>query len=62
MTAGGRTVKMLGIQFPTQLPEKLLYRVIKTGSNDKDIVMDFFAGTGVLAAVAQKTFRKWISV
>ncbi len=62
MTAGERTVKMLGIQFPTQLPEKLLYRVIRTGSNDKDIVMDFFAGTGVLAAVAQKTSRKWISV
>jgi len=62
MTAGERTVKMIGIQFPTQLPEKLLHRVIYTGSNKKDYVMDFFAGTGVTAAVAHKMGRKWINV
>jgi DNA modification methylase len=62
MTAGERAVKMLGIQFPTQLPEKLLHRVIYTGSNKNDYVMDFFAGTGVTTAVAHKLGRKWIGV
>jgi len=62
MTAGERAVKMIGIQFPTQLPEKLLHRVIYTGSNKHDYVMDFFAGTGVTAAVAHKMGRKWIGV
>jgi len=62
MTAGERAVKMVGIQFPTQIPEKLLYRVIYTGSNKHDCVMDFFAGTGVTAAVAHKMGRRWISV
>ena len=62
MTAGERAIKMVGVQFPTQIPEKLLYRVIYTGSNKNDLVMDFFAGTGVTAAVAHKMKRKWISV
>ena len=62
MTAGERAVKMVGIQFPTQLPEKLLLRVIHTGSNKHDCIMDFFAGTGVTPAVAHKMARKWISV
>jgi len=62
MTAGERSIKMLGVQFPTQLPEKLLYRVIYTGSNKSDLVIDFFAGTGVTVAVAHKMKRKWIAV
>ena len=64
MIAGERSVKMLGIQFPTQIPEKLLYRVIKTATNDKsnDITFDFFAGTGVTNAVAHKLGRKWIGI
>ena len=62
MTAGERAIKMLGVSFPTQIPEKLLYRVLFTGSNKNDLVMDFFAGTGVTGAVAHKMNRKWISV
>jgi len=62
MTAGERAVKMLGIQFPTQIPEKLLYRVIHTGSDKDNLVVDFFAGTGVTAAVAHKMGRKWINI
>ncbi len=62
MTAGERTVKMLGIQFPTQLPEKLLERILKAGSNEGDLIMDYFGGSAVAGAVAQKTKRKWIIV
>jgi site-specific DNA-methyltransferase (adenine-specific)/adenine-specific DNA-methyltransferase len=46
--------------YPTQKPEQLLERIIKASSNENDIVMDFFAGAGTLAAVAEKLNRKWL--
>jgi len=48
--------------FQTQKPEKLLERIIKTGSNEKDLVLDFFLGSGTTTAVAHKLGRKWIGV
>jgi len=48
------------INYPTQKPEALLERIIKASSNDGDIVMDFFAGSGTTLAVAEKLNRKWI--
>lgn len=49
------------IGYPTQKPEKLLERIIKTASNDNDLIMDFFGGSGTTCAVAEKLGRKWIS-
>ena len=46
--------------YPTQKPEKLLERIIKCASNQNDIVLDCFAGSGTTAAVAEKLGRKWI--
>lgn len=48
--------------YPTQKPEQLLerIRIIKASSNEGDIVMDFFAGAGTMAAVAEKLNRKWL--
>jgi adenine specific DNA methylase Mod len=46
--------------YPTQKPEKLLERIIQSSSNEKDIVLDFFAGSGTVASVAEKLNRKWI--
>jgi DNA modification methylase len=46
--------------YPTQKPEALLERIIKTCSNEKDIVADFFCGSGTTLAVAEKLGRKWI--
>lgn len=46
--------------YPTQKPEALLERVIKASSNEGDIVMDFFAGSGTTLAAAEKLNRKWI--
>lgn len=46
----------------TQKPEALLERIIKASSNQKSIVMDFFAGSGTTLAVAQKLGRKWLGV
>lgn len=47
--------------YPTQKPEELLKRIIEASSKEDDLIMDFFAGSGVTAAVAEKMGRRWIS-
>ncbi len=49
------------IGYPTQKPEELLEKIIKSSSNEGDIVADFFCGGGTTPAVAQKLGRRWIS-
>lgn len=49
------------VGYPTQKPEALLERIIKVSSNPGDIVVDFFAGSGTTASVAEKLNRKWIT-
>ncbi len=49
------------LDYPTQKPEKLLNRIIKSSSNEGDLVADFFCGSGTTAAVAEKLGRKWIT-
>ena len=49
------------VGYPTQKPERLLERIIKSATNEGDIVADFFAGSGTTAAVAEKLGRKWIT-
>ena len=46
--------------YPTQKPEALLERIIKSSSRKGDLVADFFCGSGTTAAVAEKLGRKWI--
>jgi len=46
--------------YATQKPEALLERIIKTGSNERDLVADFFGGSGTTACVAEKLGRRWI--
>lgn len=48
------------INFPTQKPESLLERFILSTTRKNDLVMDTFAGSGTLAAVAEKLGRRWI--
>ena len=43
-------------------PEMLLERVIKIFTDEGDIVLDFFAGTGTTAAVAHKLKRRWLAI
>jgi site-specific DNA-methyltransferase (adenine-specific)/adenine-specific DNA-methyltransferase len=47
--------------YPTQKPEILLERIIKTATNKDDIVLDFFSGSGTTSAVAEKLNRRWIT-
>jgi len=48
------------VGYPTQKPECLAERIIKTSTNEGDLVADFFCGSGTTAAVAEKLGRKWI--
>src|SRR5690348_4831503 len=48
--------------FATPKPERLIERVLQLASNEGDIVLDSFLGSGTTAAVAQKMGRKWIGV
>ena len=62
MTARERMVRLLGIQFPTQQPERLLQRVIEASTNEGDLILDFFLGSGTSIAVSHKLRRKWIGI
>jgi adenine-specific DNA-methyltransferase len=48
--------------FQTENSEILLKRVIESTSDEGDLVMDFFLGSGTTTAVAHKLKRKWIGV
>jgi adenine-specific DNA-methyltransferase len=61
LRARGATTGFAGSTiYPTQKPEELIERIIKTASTHDDIICDFFSGSGTSAAVAEKLGRKWI--
>ena len=48
--------------YPTQKPEALLDRVIKASSNEGDLVLDPFAGSGTALVAAERLRRRWIGI
>ena len=50
------------VDYPTQKPEQLLERLIRASSNEHDIVLDCFAGSGTTVAVAEKLSLRWIAM
>lgn len=48
--------------FGTPKPEHLIERVLTLGSNEGDLVLDSFLGSGTTAAVAHKMRRKYIGI
>lgn len=50
------------MDYPTQKPEKLIERIIEASSNENDIVLDVFAGSGTTLATAEKLNRRWIGM
>ncbi len=48
------------VDYATQKPEALLERIIKASSNEGMLVADFFGGSGVTVAVANKLGRRFI--
>lgn len=48
--------------YPTQKPEALLVRIILASSNEGDIVLDPFSGSGTTLKVARRLNRKFIGI
>lgn len=51
-----------GENFKGQKPEELLKRIIESTTNENDLVLDFFAGSGTTLAVAHKMKRRYIGI
>jgi site-specific DNA-methyltransferase (adenine-specific) len=48
--------------YPTQKPLALLHRIIKTSSNEGDIVLDPFCGCATACVASQQLQRQWIGI
>ncbi len=48
--------------FKGQKPESLIQRILETSTNENDLVLDFFAGSGTTCAVAHKMKRRYIGI
>lgn len=46
--------------YATQKPEALLERIINASSNENDLILDCFCGSGTTASVSEKLNRRWI--
>lgn len=52
-----------GVQFPSgKKPEALVGRILSMTTEESDLVLDSFLGSGTTAAVAQKMKRHWICI
>lgn len=47
---------------PSQKPVSVVNRIILAGTNEGDLILDPFSGSGTTAVVAQKQNRKWIMI
>lgn len=58
------SIALFGVSnpFSTPKPERLLQRIIHIGSDEGDLVVDFFAGSGTTGAVALKMGRRFALV
>jgi DNA modification methylase len=57
---GAQAQERLG--YPTQKPEALLERILKSSSEKGDVVLDPFCGCGTTVQVAQKLKLNWIGI
>lgn len=55
-----QNIKITG--YPTEKNPNLLKRIIEASSNEGDIVLDCFAGSGTTLGVSSKLNRKWIGI
>lgn len=52
-----------GVSFPrNKKPEQLIKRILELSTNEGDLVLDSFLGSGTTAAVAHKMGRRWIGI
>lgn len=55
-----QNIKITG--YPTEKNPDLLKRIIEASSNEDDIVLDCFAGSGTTLGIAEQLGRKWIGI
>ena len=55
-----QNIKITG--YPTEKNPDLLKRIIKSSSNENDIVLDCFAGSGTTLGVAKELNRNWVGI
>lgn len=48
--------------FDTPKPERLIQRILQIATNENDLVLDSFLGSGTTAAVAHKMNRRYIGI
>lgn len=58
--AHNQMVRVTG--YPTEKPEDMLRLIIEASSNEGDLVLDAFAGSGTTLAVASRLKRRWIGI
>jgi site-specific DNA-methyltransferase (adenine-specific)/adenine-specific DNA-methyltransferase len=49
------------VGYPTQKPLELLERIIRASTDEGDLVLDCFAGSGTAAVAAERLGRRWIA-
>jgi len=54
--------KKESVGYPTQKPERLLERIIQISSNEKDIVLDPFCGSGTSLIAAKNLNRTYLGI
>jgi DNA modification methylase len=57
-----RTAGEEDLGYPTQKPEALLERIIRSSSDEDNLVLDPFCGCGTTVRVAQNLKRRWIGI
>jgi adenine-specific DNA-methyltransferase len=50
------------VSFDTPKPERLIQRILQIATNEDDLVLDSFVGSGTTAAVAHKMGRRYIGI
>jgi SAM-dependent methyltransferase len=50
------------VGYPTQKPRALLERIVKTSSNEGEVVLDPFCGSGTTIVAAEALGRRWIGI
>ncbi len=49
-------------KYPTEKPESLLHLLLRAGTEENDLILDAFAGSGTTLAVAEKMGLRWIGI
>ena len=50
------------VNYPTQKPLALLDRIIRSSSNEGDVVLDPFCGCATACVAAEKALRQWVGI